>query len=345
MRQTLLATGVFLASWLAVPGTGNAASSTSANPTVTFNATGTKQVSLTTCNGSGCSTKTRDVQVLDPKPHILSLGLPPALIGQGQPVVLQATAEGRPGLTYRWLLTRGLTTTTLTGDPVTWNTASSPLGLYVVVLQVSNSSGIDISVGVTSEITRMTFGDVPPDGFGWAEIETLAAYGITLGCSTNPLLFCPNQLVTRDQMAVFLLRALEGGDYLPPACVSQRFNDVPCTRQYAAWINELARREITLGCGNNNYCPAEPLTRAQMAIFLIRVKETPSYLPPLCTTPLFGDVPCSNPFAGWINELARRGITNGCGNGNFCPGVAVTRAQMAIFLTRDFNLTLPPVAP
>ena len=62
--------------------------------------------------------------------------------------------------------------------------------------------------------------------------------------------------------------------------------------------------------------------------------------PPACTPPVFGDVPPSSPFCRWIEEVARRGITSGCGGGNFCPQQVVTREQMAVFLTATFGLTL-----
>ena len=52
-------------------------------------------------------------------------------------------------------------------------------------------------------------------------------------------------------------------------------------------------------------------------------------------------MPCSSPFAAWINELVRRGITAGCGAGRYCPGSPNTRAEMAIFLTTTFALPLP----
>jgi hypothetical protein len=70
-------------------------------------------------------------------------------------------------------------------------------------------------------------------------------------------------------MAVFLLVTLEGSSYLPPACVSPSFSDVPCSSGFARWIEELVRRGITAGCGGGNYCPASPVTRGQMAVFLV----------------------------------------------------------------------------
>ena len=77
-----------------------------------------------------------------------------------------------------------------------------------------------------------------------------------------------------------------------------------------------------------------------MAVFLLTTLEGPAYTPPACTTPTFPDVPCSSGFATWVDELAARGITAGCGGGNYCPGSPNTRGQMAVFLTTTFGLTL-----
>jgi len=55
---------------------------------------------------------------------------------------------------------------------------------------------------------------------------------------------------------------------------------------------------------------------------------------------VFSDVPCPSMFADWIEELAAEGITGGCGEGKYCPGDSVTRAQMAVFLSATFDLSL-----
>jgi hypothetical protein len=77
-----------------------------------------------------------------------------------------------------------------------------------------------------------------------------------------------------------------------------------------------------------------------MAVFLLLTKEGSGYLPPACASDPFGDVPASSPFCRWIQELVTRGITAGCGGGNYCPDVANTRGQMAVFLTATFGLLL-----
>jgi hypothetical protein len=104
------------------------------------------------------------------------------------------------------------------------------------------------------------------------------------------------------------------------------------------WIEELSIEQITAGCGGGNYCPDSPVTRAQMAVFLMKAEHGSSYTPPACHG-MFADVPCPGGFAvNWIEQLSIEGITGGCGGGNYCPDNPVTRGQMAVFLVTTFGL-------
>jgi hypothetical protein len=183
-----------------------------------------------------------------------------------------------------------------------------------------------------------SFGDVLPGSSFYRFVETLFHDGVTGGCGAGS--YCPADAVTRAQMSVLLLVSKEGSGYVPPACVTPVFGDVPCSSPFSRWIDELAARQVTGGCGSGNYCPASAVTRAQMAVFLLRTSDGPAYTPPACVTPTFLDVPCSSGFASWIEELVSRGITAGCGGGNYCPTSSVTRGQMAVFLTTTFGLKL-----
>jgi len=112
----------------------------------------------------------------------------------------------------------------------------------------------------------------------WADnwIENLYSDGITSGCLTSPLSYCPDQTVTRDQMAKFLLKAEHGASYTPPDVgASTGFNDVSTSYWAAPWIKQLAAEGITSGCGGGNYCPGDPVTRAQMAKFLVLTFDLP----------------------------------------------------------------------
>ena len=185
--------------------------------------------------------------------------------------------------------------------------------------------------------TSSTFTDVPSTYWAAAYIERLYNAGITSGCSTSPMMYCPLAPVTRAQMAIFILRGMHGSAYIPPAATGTVFSDVPADAFAAAWIEQFASEGITSGCGSGNYCPDANVTRAQMAIFLLKGEHGSSYVPPTATG-IFTDVPIGSFAADWIEQLANEGITSGCGGGNYCPDADVTRDQMAVFLVRAFSL-------
>jgi hypothetical protein len=187
-----------------------------------------------------------------------------------------------------------------------------------------------------------SFADTPTSHPFYRFAETLLHRSVTGGCGTDT--YCPDSSTTRAQMAVFVLRSHEGATYLPPPCSPgpRTFGDVPETSPFCASIEELARRGVVSGCGGGNYCPDAPVAREQMPVFVLATKEGSSYLPPACVSgsEIFADVPASNPFCRFVEEFARRGITGGCGGGNYCPADPVTRGQMAVFLTAGFALAL-----
>jgi len=184
------------------------------------------------------------------------------------------------------------------------------------------------------------FADVPGNYWAGNFVERLYNAGITGGCNLSPFQYCPEGTVTRAQMAVFLLRGIHTSSYTPPAIgAGSGFGDVPINYWSGTWIKQLAAEGITTGCGNGNYCPEHPVTRAQMAVFLLRSKHGTAYTPPgVGAGTGFGDVPPDYWAAAWIKQLVTEGITTGCGNGNYCPENPVTRAQMAVFLVRTFSL-------
>jgi len=198
--------------------------------------------------------------------------------------------------------------------------------------------------GGTSAVVVATidlpFLDVPPGAFARAEIGAVFNAGVTAGCGLH--VYCPTSAVTRAQMAVFLLKASLGSSYTPPPATGGVFADVGASDFAAAWIEDLYARGVTGGCATNplRYCPDSSVTRAQMAVFLLKAEHGSSYTPPACTGE-FGDVACPSLFADWIEQLAAEGVTAGCGNGNYCPESPVNRAQMAVFLTKTFNLPIP----
>jgi len=188
----------------------------------------------------------------------------------------------------------------------------------------------------TQETT--TFSDVPGAYWAWSYVERLASAGVTGGCGAG--IYCPDATVTRAQMAVFLLKGIHGSSYTPPALGgSTGFTDVAIDYWAAAWIKQLAVEGITGGCGAGIYCPDATVTRAQMAVFLLKGSHSSSYTPPaLAGNTNFTDVALDYWAAAWIKQLAAEGITGGCGAGVYCPEAEVTRAQMAVFLVKAFGL-------
>jgi nitrogen fixation protein len=194
-------------------------------------------------------------------------------------------------------------------------------------------SNTDLTGGTLVNGWVADFSDVPTAQQFHFYIAKLVANAITVGCGTG--IYCPLSSVTRQQMAVFLLKSKNGLCYVPPPC-SGDFPDVPCSSNFAPWIEALADAGITTGCGGGNFCPTNPVTRQQMAVFLLKTKHGSTYIPPNCSGD-FLDVPCPSQFANWIEQLAAESITSGCGGGNYCPTDAVRRDQMAAFLYNTFQ--------
>jgi uncharacterized protein YkwD len=166
-----------------------------------------------------------------------------------------------------------------------------------------------------------------------ADIERLAAAGITKGC--NPPIgdkFCPANHVTRGEMAAFLVRALGLTDR-----GSVDFAD-DNSSIFEADIEKLATAGITRGCNppaNTNFCPDSKVTRETMAAFLVRALRLTNQ----------GSVDFvddnGSMFEADIEKLATAGITRGCNpptNDRFCPNDYVTRETMAAFIMRAVDL-------
>jgi len=212
-------------------------------------------------------------------------------------------------------------------------TASSPALTAGSVndLVVTNTDGTS---GTLVKGWVSDFLDVNGGNQFYAFVTTLVSNAITVGVGGGN--YGVDAPTLRQQMAVFLLKAEHGLCYTPPAC-SGVFSDVPCSSPFAPWIEQMAAEGITGGCGAGVFCPTNPVRRDQMAVFLLKGEHGSSYAPPACAG-TFADVPCPSTFANWIEQLAAEQITGGCGGGNYCPLNPNTRGQMAVFITKTFNL-------
>ncbi|MFC1611971.1 S-layer homology domain-containing protein, partial [Myxococcota bacterium] len=184
------------------------------------------------------------------------------------------------------------------------------------------------------------FSDVPEAHSAREAIYDIYRGGITKGCSQDPLLYCPDEDVTRATAAVLLLRAKYGRRYSPPAATGI-FEDVPADDWAAGWMEQLYREGITNGCSQDplSYCPNDPLKRGPMAVLVLRAKHGRSFVPPDATG-VFDDVEAHEWPADWVERLYDERITKGCSQAplRFCPDRTVNRAAMAVLLARAFEV-------
>ena len=209
----------------------------------------------------------------------------------------------------------------LVGDSITVNHAAF----------ADNPDNADSFYALCAAFTRVGFID-DDDSIFESDIEWMFANGYTKGC--NPPAndrYCPDDFVTRGQMAAFLARALGLTEQ-----ADNPFTDDDSSI-FQNDIEKLAASGITKGCNppaNDRYCPDELVTREQMAAFLTRALG----LTAQADDPFTDDD--DSIFEADIEKLAAEGITKGCNppvNDRYCPDDFVTRGQMAAFLRRGLS--------
>ena len=176
-----------------------------------------------------------------------------------------------------------------------------------------------------------------------AAIEAVNAEGLLAGtgCARGEGLFCPDEPIMRWEMAVWLDRALSGAS--DPTSAGTRFADVDAAAWWAGHVEGIAGAGVTLGCTAEpaRYCPYDPVSRAQMASFLVRAFLLPPAVVPVGFTDTAGTAHEAD-----INSLAAARISIGCSAEpvRFCPRRPVTRAQMSELLARALGLVPLPAS-
>ncbi len=216
-----------------------------------------------------------------------------------------------------------------------------------------------------------SFSDVPRSQPFYKKIETLLHHGITSGCGGN--LYCPGNPVPRDQMAIFVAKAMAGAGELVPAtgkvsgsiydCSvtgTSLFADVAPTDPACRHVHFLASQNVTLGCGRGMYLPG-PDDHARRDGLLHRQgdrrsrrrhrrpvdlrarsgdRASPTPATPDSPNVHFTDVPVSSPFCKHVHYLWAKGIAGGCSATQYCPTQTVARDAMAKFIANGFGLQL-----
>jgi hypothetical protein len=299
--------------------------------TYTAGGSGSVTLNLTVTNANGCSAGNSLMVTI--KPIGLDLDHKSFAGNGGTGTVNVAPSD----LSCAW-------TANTTATYIHITSGSAGVGNGSVVFTVDSNPGPSIRSntiligGQTFTVYQgIDFLDVPSNDPFYTVIGQLSARGVTLGCGSGN--YCPNDPVLREQMAAFIMRAK--GEFNPPTPGSQRFTDVPPANAFYNFIDRMAVLNITLGCNppsNTMYCPSTAVTREQMSAFIMR--GLGEFSPPTPGSQRFNDVPPANAFYNFIDRLAVLNITLGCTPDHlfYCPTDPVTRAQMAAFLVRAFNL-------
>ena len=211
------------------------------------------------------------------------------------------------------------------------------LWTVVALAVVGASLGAAPGLAVADEGTEGHFSD--DDGsVHEPALDALAARGVLAGMECGEGLICPSEPLKRWEMAVWLVRVLDGSD--PAAVDASRFVDVDAEQWWVSFVERLYLLEVTVGCATEpaRFCPDRDVTRAEMATFLKRAFDLE-----LAPSAGFTDV-SGGSHAANIDALAAAGITMGCAADplRYCPDRDVTRAQMATFLARALGLIEQP---
>ncbi len=189
---------------------------------------------------------------------------------------------------------------------------------------------------------QKVFLDVAETYWAFEEIKACRDAGLVQGFADGT--FQPEVVISRDQLAVYLARALAGGDAKVPAVTTKpSFKDVPAGYWAFKYIEYCLKHKVVTP-GTGRYSPALTVNRGLMATWLARTLVPESqrpyltgYTPP--SRPSFPDVPKSDAAYKYIEYLHAHGVVNGYSDGSYHESDPVTRAQLAVFVARGFGLT------
>jgi hypothetical protein len=216
--------------------------------------------------------------------------------------------------------------------------------LVALTVTATCASGADRDGALIAVVPAGNWGfrDLPPDYWALPSIRACLGAGIVAGYDDGT--YRPTVQVTRDQMAVFIARALAGGDAgVPSGPALATFPDVPKAHWAYRYIEYVVGRNVAQGFPEGDYRPSLAVDRGQMAVFIARSIADPTgeagladYTPP--SEPTFRDVKANHWAYKHIEYIVAQGVATGYDNGTYRPLATCTRDQMAVFIARAFDL-------
>jgi len=310
------------------------------HPSHEYTSAGSYTVTLTASNagGSDSETKVDYIAVHEPPPP------PPVADFSGSPT------SGDAPLTVSFT---DLSTNSPTSWSWTFGDGSSSAaqnssheytsaGTYTVSLTATNASGSDTETKV-GYIT-VNFPDVPDHH--WAHEEVLACVDAGIVSGYDDGNYHPDWTVTRDQMAVYIARAMAGGDEnVPEFTNTPTFPDVDDMHWALDYVEYAFDQNVVAGYEDGNYHPEYEVTRDQMAVYIARALVAPGgdaglegYVP--ADPRNFPDVPSDFWAYRHVEYCVEHGVVNGYDDGLYHPEWVVTRDQMAVYVARAFQLPM-----
>ena len=317
--------------------------------------------SVTDSSGCGPGIASGSATVTVTQPPATPAITAPLSVAPFSSVPFQASVPAADGARYQWSSDTGSIVDGFSANQVDFN-AYFPGTVADLSVSVGDAQSCFSIPAVTH--VPVDFLDVPPSNPFHDFVDAIAAHGVTLGCDGNGD-YCPDDSVTREEMAAFIARAHDGGDAgvpfsgsvggTPYDCNSgtSYFADVPTSDGFCRYVNRIAALGITIGCDPTpDFCPGDVVTREAMALFVGRALA-PGAVPPSAYSDVttdrsydcsvaapFSDVPANTASCNAIGYIWARGVVDGFGDGTFHPADVLTRAQGAKFISNGFDLRL-----
>ena len=231
------------------------------------------------------------------------------------------------------------------GDGTT-STQQNPSHTYISAGHYVVSLGVVTDLGPDAETREhrilALFPDILTDQWAWRQVIACVDANIVRGYAGE--LYHPADRVTRDQMAVYISRALvipTGDAAIPDGPANSSFSDVAASHWAYKWVEYAVAKNVVKGYPDGTYVPGGSVDRGQMAVYIARALVSPggdAAVPDPTGSPILPDVAADFWAYKQVEYCVKQGVVKGYPDGSYQPAGVVTRDQMAVYVARAFHL-------